>query len=551
MGKTAWQLKFIQGVVLLFLVAGFYFPLFSFFQGDNPFEPGKPLLDWNYLLSFLNDRWNLHVIWFSFYQAFLSALFSILVGIPGAWIISNYHFPGARLFRILSFLPFILPSILVVLAMVLFFGNNGFVNQGLQWLFQLDEAPIQFLYSIQGIFIAHVFYNFPIAMKTIGDQWSRLSPQYREVAKTLGAGKSKVFFKIHLPLLMPSVLSSFVLIFLLCLNSFAIILVLGGGVRYTNMEVLIYQLARIELDFNGAASLACLQLLISSFFLFSVFRRAGNPLKQRENAKMDLIEELKCRSRSAYFSGIWLLLIVVFAFGPLICIIWDSLRSFENNRWVFTLKWYRQLLADDQSSFPGALWSSLKIGLGSACLSSFFGMGMASIIHQKKNISRRVWEVLALFPVGVSTVIFGVAWYVFYQNSLPDHIPLQTILILIHAVLTFPYWIRVVLPTLDAVPPQWAMASRTLGRTSIDYFFKILLPWLKRVLIIGFFFSFSLSLGELNSTLMIADNSLQTLPLEIYRAISSYRFSSASAMGVVLLMLSVGTFFVIEELLQN
>ncbi len=58
---------------------------------------------------------------------------------------------------------------------------------------------------------------------------------------------------------MPSIGSAFVLIFLLCMNSFAIILVLGGGIRYTTIEVLIYQLARIELDFSGAASLAFLQ----------------------------------------------------------------------------------------------------------------------------------------------------------------------------------------------------------------------------------------------------------------------------------------------------
>ena len=62
---------------------------------------------------------------------------------------------------------------------------------------------------------------------------------------------------------------------------------------------------------------------------------------------------------------------------------------------------------------------------------------------------------------------------------------------------------------------------------------------------------FSLSLGELNSTLMLADPSLQTLPMEIYRAIASYRFPFASAVGVVLLLLSVVTFLLIEEWLHD
>ena len=548
MGKGSWQLSLFQGVVCLFLFSGFYLPMLSFFFGKNPFEPGKYLLDLNYLLEFLSDSWNLQVIWFSFYQAFWSAILAVLVGIPGAWILSRYDFPGKRLFRILFYLPFILPSIIVVLGMVLFFGNNGFVNQTLQWIFGMEEPPFQFLYSLQGILIAHVFYNFPIAMKTLSDHWERLSPQYGLVARSLGASRLKTLFRVHLPLMIPSLVSAFVLIFLLCLNSFAIILVLGGGVRYTNIEVLIYQLARIHLDFNGATSLAFLQLVMSLFFLFFLFRKIEYPVGQGINTKKNLMRESRAGAREAIFSCIWLVFIITFAFGPLISIVVDSFRAFENNQWNFTIRWYRQLFElNPQNTFLSALWNSLKIGLSSACLSSLLGLGMASIIHLKKGVPRKLWELAALFPIGVSTVILGVVWFVFFQDVLIDYIPLTLILILIHAILTFPYWIRVVLPALDSVPPRWLMVSQTLGKTPVYFYLKILIPWLKRVLVIGFFFSFSLSLGELNSTLMVADESLQTLPLEIYRAIAGYRFSFASAVGVMLLILTVVVFTLIEE----
>ncbi len=155
-------------------------------------------------MDFLSDPWNLRVIGFSLFQAFLSALLSILVGFPGAWLLTHYDFPGQRWFRLLTYLPFILPSILVVLAMVLFYGNNGWINRGLMSLFGTDEAPVQFLYSLSGILIAHVFYNFPIAMKIIGDQWERISQQYLQAARSLGAGTTKRFLWITLPLLLPS-----------------------------------------------------------------------------------------------------------------------------------------------------------------------------------------------------------------------------------------------------------------------------------------------------------------------------------------------------------
>ncbi len=551
MDKSSGQLKLVFGLVILLLILGFYLPLLHFFFGSNPFHPEEPLFEWSYLIQFLSDPWNLRVIWFSFYQAFWSAILAVLFGLPGAWILSRFDFPGKRIFRILSYLPFILPSILVVLGMILFFGNNGFVNQFLQWTFALEEPPFQFLYSLKGILIAHVFYNFPIATKTIGDQWERLSTKYSQAALLLGANLWKVFIRVHLPLLLPSIFSSFVLIFLLCMNSFAIILVLGSGVRFTNMEVLIYQLARVELDIQGAACVAFLQLFLSMGFLFSLFRGVDKTIAQEIIAKKPLFAEIKKGSGSALLSLVWLTLVVIFAFGPLLSIVADSLRKFENNQWVFTLQWYAKLFTSGEgNTFLNSLWNSFKIGLSSALLSSFLGLGMAVMIHQTKGWRRKSWEVVALFPIGLSTVIFGVAWYTFFQGKVLDILGLTVILITIHAVLTFPYWIRVVLPSLDSVPPQWLMASQSLGKTPTQYFFQILIPWLRRALLIGFFFSFSLSLGELNSTMMVADETLRTLPLEIYRAIAGYRFSYASAVGVVLLLVTVITFSVVEEIVE-
>ena len=123
-------LRPLQISSLLLLGAGFYWPVLSFLSGSNPLNSEESFFQGEFFLDLLSDPWNLKVIAFSIVQAFLSALISILVGLPGAWLLSRYNFPGQRWFRLLTYLPFILPSILVVLAMVLFFGNNGWINRG-------------------------------------------------------------------------------------------------------------------------------------------------------------------------------------------------------------------------------------------------------------------------------------------------------------------------------------------------------------------------------------------------------------------------------------
>ena len=64
-----------------------------------------------------------------------------------------------------------------------------------------------------------------------------------------------------------------------------------------------------------------------------------------------------------------------------------------------------------------------------------------------------------------------------------------------------------------------------------------------------FLFQFRPSLGELNSTMMIADETVRTLPLEIYGAISAYRFSYASALAVILLLMSLLALLLMEKIL--
>ena len=549
---TFHPLRLLQISALLLLGAGFYWPVLSFLTGSNPLHPEESFLQGEFFLDFLSDPWNLRVIAFSLFQAFLSALLSILVGLPGAWLLTHYNFPGQRWFRLLTYLPFILPSILVVLAMVLFFGNNGWINRGLMALLGTEEPPVQFLYSLSGILIAHIFYNFPIAMKIIGDQWERISQQYLQAACSLGVGSTRRFFGITLPLLLPSIGSAFVLIFLLCMNSFAIILVLGGGIRYTTIEVLIYQLARIELDFSAAASLAFLQGGLSLIGMAILLRGRNRRVEQISAIKSCLPEKLRNHSLKAWFALCWIILILIFTLGPLSAIVLDSFRKFENGEWIYTWYWYDKLFTwRENNHFLSALWNSLRIGLGSALISSLCGLGLVSLIAYKKGGQRRFWEVLTLFPLALSTVVFGVAWFHFYQQNLAGTLPLIYVVMAMHALLTCPYWIRVVLPTLESIPQQWHIESKMLGKTSLEYGLRILWPWLRTTFLIAFFFSFSLSLGELNSTMMIADDSVRTLPLEIYGAISGYRFSYASAVAVILLLLSVSTFLAVERSLGH
>jgi thiamine transport system permease protein len=163
-----------------------------------------------------------------------------------------------------------MPSILVVLGFVLFFGNAGWLNRLFMALSGREEGPLRVLYRPAAVILAHGFFNFPLVIRLVGDGLAGIRRAYTPAAAVLGAPPLKTALTVILPLLFPSIAAALLLVFLYCFTSFAVVLVLGGGPGASTLAVEIYRHARISLDYQGAALLALVETLIGAavFLLF-------------------------------------------------------------------------------------------------------------------------------------------------------------------------------------------------------------------------------------------------------------------------------------------
>ncbi|HTX73345.1 MAG TPA: ABC transporter permease subunit, partial [Rectinemataceae bacterium] len=181
----------------------------------------------------LTENRSIRALLFTLSQATASTVAALLIGLPGAWLVARFRFPGRRLLKSLAAVPFSVPPLLVVLAFVLYYGRAGYVNRLLISVFSLQEPPLTFLYSFWGIVLVHGFYNFPIVLQTLGEIWARLPRDRDEAARLLGAGPVRAFATGSLPALAPSLAQAAALTFLFCFFSFAVVLVFGGLVGST------------------------------------------------------------------------------------------------------------------------------------------------------------------------------------------------------------------------------------------------------------------------------------------------------------------------------
>ncbi|MDH4341412.1 MAG: ABC transporter permease subunit, partial [Thermoleophilia bacterium] len=224
------------GVPLAFLGLFFVYPLLSIFERGlrSDGSLASPL-------DVLTDPLTRDVVWFTIWQALASTALTFVVGLPAAYVLGRYSFPGRSLFRALVIIPFVLPTVIVALAFLAILPSG--LERG--W------API---------LIAHAFFNVAVVVLVVSTFWASLDRRVSEAAATLGAGPWRSFREVTLPLLAPSLAAAGAIVFLFSFTSFGIVLILGGP-AYSTIEAEIYNQAVRIFDLRAAAILSFVQLL--------------------------------------------------------------------------------------------------------------------------------------------------------------------------------------------------------------------------------------------------------------------------------------------------
>jgi len=237
------------GVPLAFLAVFFVYPVVTI-VGRGLWPDGS--LDLQPIVDVFTDASLREVAWFTVWQATLSTVLTLAIGIPGAFVLARFRFRGAGIARSLIVVPFVLPTVVV---------GSAFLALGI--------GP-----SLGAILVAHVFFNYAVVVRTVGGLWAHLDPRQEDAARMLGASRLRAFTAVTLPALRPAIFAAAAIVFLFTFTSFGVVLVLGGPTHST-LETEIYRQTAQLLDLQTAAALSVVQLLAVLALLVVTERLAG------------------------------------------------------------------------------------------------------------------------------------------------------------------------------------------------------------------------------------------------------------------------------------
>lgn len=459
---------------------------------------------------------------FTLWQAALSAALSVIFAIPVARALARRSFPGRTVLITLLGAPFILPVIVAVFGLLAVFGRAGLLSQALIWA---GLEPVS-IYGWHGVILAHVFFNLPLATRLILQGWLAIPAERFRLAASLGFTPTDMFRTLERPMLREVVPGALLVVFLICLTSFAVALALGGGPRATTVELAIYQAFHFDFDLGKAALLALVQFAMGLGAALIAFRVAlpggmegglDRAVTRWDGGRTLLIQDTLC-----------ITLATLFLVVPLAMIITRGVPG------LMTLP----------SAVLWAAGTSIIVALASSALSLTLALPIAALAVRRGS---SLVEGVGYLTLTASPLVIGTGLFVvLYPIANPFALALP-ITVLVNAAMALPFALRILTPALGGIESHFGPLADQLGLTGWTRLRRLWLPRLRRPLGFASGLAAALSMGDLGVIAMFADPKTATLPLQMYRLMGAYRMEQAAAAGLLLLLLSLALFWIFDR----
>ena len=520
----------LPALIITFLI--FLLPLFSVL--GRAFINGPEAL-----INTFRDAYTWRLLAFTVWESLLSAVISVGLAIPFSVFFSKYSFFGRKAILTASDVAFALPAILCVLGFVIFYGNNGILNNILVSL-HITEEKIKFLYSFPSVIMAHVYLNFPVAFSLITSALVGMDEKEEMASKLLGKSNFYTFIRITIPKVKGTIISAFILIFLFCFPSFLIVMSLGGSPKYYTIEAEIYRRTYTDVNTVSSSSLALFSFIIMSLLL--LISGYGREEKKASRSKRIIKKARGWKKLEAFALS---LMITLFLAPPLLSIIY---RAFFTKDGTFTLKAWLDIASSSPTGAGtglNAIFNSLLIALVSSFLAVSLSTAISISAVRRKS---RIIPLLTSLPMAAGSVSLGLG-FAFLSTRLPyKSIYISYILVILaHLVVVMPFTVRTIMPGAKRIPDTLTLASMCLGKGCYSSYRKVEKPMLKSYRRRAFAFAFALSLGEVNATMALAEGKVTTLPILIYKMINQYNYQGASALAIILLTTAIIVFAIGEK----
>jgi len=476
-----------------------------------------------------------------------------LVGFLLAYVQVRLNFRGKKLLHVLSLLPLVSPPFAFATAVIVLFGRSGIISNGL-----FDKQPM--IYGCKGLVLVLATSYFPVAYMNLLGMLRSLDPALDEAARSLGGSKFKIFRTVTLPLLIPGIGASFLLLFVEAIADLANPLVIGGD--YTVLASRAYVAISGEYNIPGGAAYSTI-LLIPALLVFVIQRYwsqkadvvtvTGKPSGQIDMIKTPIAKYLLL-TLSWTIAGFVVLvysMVILGAFFKVLKV--DYSLTLDNFRYIFSG------VGND------AVLTTTMLALIATPIAGLFGMMLAWIIVRKIKRGGQILDFFGMLGLALPGTVIGIG-YAFTFNS-PIQVFGITILpqlagggailggavaiVMVYVIRSSPAGQRSGVANLQQIDPAIDEASASLGASGGRTFRKISLPLIRGAFLTGLMFAFARSMTTLSPIIFITTPDTPILTSLILAEADTVRYGYAFAFCTLLIAIVLITMGLINLVVRK
>lgn len=456
-----------------------------------------------------------------------------VLGVSLAYVTARFDFPGKALVAVLPVCTLVVPEVIVSQTWLMILGNNGLLTR------ILDEHLGLALPSFYGwpglvLVMSLVYYTY-IYLGTLA-AIRGFDAQLEEAAQSLGTPPARARLQVMLPVVMPAVLASGLLVFTLAVGNFAIATLLGGKVQL--LSVLTYLSFISEMGTNASlqSALATLSIAIVAGVLF--LQRWLVSRKRYEIVQGRSAPARRLRGIRGLLLGGGTVLFILLSSLPLLMVL---VSAFTQSRGP-VMQWgvfSRDNLGRVLLRNPEPILNTLAYGALATLIGILLSVVISYLVIKKKNLLTPAIDYLAMLPLAMSGTVLGIGLVMTFNTGPLALSGTAAILVVAFVIRRFPFGVRSASATLYNIPDSLEEASISLGVPPLRSFLKVVLPLMAPAVAAAAVLTWTTIVAELSASLVVYSAGRETITIQVFRLIETGLQGQAAAYGLILVLLTL------------
>ena len=536
MNSRFWRLVQL-GAILLFLVFLVY-PMFSIFISSFRDATGTTYTTENYVRFFEQPFY-----WRSLYNSVMLSLqaviISMIMGVPLAYLVGKTNIPGKTMLKTLGTLPVVLPTFVGAYAWVILLGRSGVGSAFLRSI----GIPFGSIYGWWGIVLVYASTYYPFVFLLVLGALQTIDPALEEASLSLGHNRTATTLRVTLPLVIPSILSGSLLVFMQAVENFGVPAIIGEGLPVLATRA--YSLFVNEIGGNPSMASALSMVLLTTTSAVLVMQRlylAKKSFSMKSTRTADLIPLRPVPKAIATGLAFLLCLLPLLPFAVLTVTAFLEYRGpvLHPN---FTLDNFRVILT--RATRP--LGNSYRYSFIATMFVTAIGVLIGYLLTRFRSTMSSILDVAVMLPFVIAGTVYGLAMAFSFNRGPIILTGTSSILIISFVMRKLPFVVRSSSSLLYQISPTLEEASISLGYSPPMTSWKITLRLMGSGILSGAILAWVTTLAELSSSIVLYTARTVTIPVMIYQAVTSTDYGRASAFAVVLIVSTVVPLFLVNK----